>query len=120
MSPFTATLAIPLLFSGGIVLTVRGRVWAGFWLVFAVVVAAVVVTVHFLPGPRTETVGVIYRTYERGGVGAVAGVLAVADVAVILAGLGVLVGLAIRARRVSGRWQSPGGGSISRRHGRAG
>ena len=60
--------------------------------------------VHFLPGPRTETMGVIYRTYVRGGVGAIAGALAVLVVAVILVGLGVLIALAVRGRRVSGRW----------------
>ena len=60
--------------------------------------------VHVVPGPRTETAGVIYRSYDRGGAGPVAGGLALLIVVVILGGLAVLITQAIRARRASGRW----------------
>ncbi len=104
VTPFTPSLLIPLIFVVGIVLTQRGRLWAGFWLAWAVVAAAVVVVVHFLPGPRTETVGVIYRTYVRGGAGALAGAVALFVVAVILVALAALIAQALRARGTSGRW----------------
>lgn len=102
VTPFTASLTIPLVFLVGIVWTLRRRLWARFWLSWAIVAAAVVIVVHFVPGPRTETMGVIYRTYVRGGVGPVAGALALIVVAVILLGLAALIALALRARRVSG------------------
>ena len=104
ITPFTASLVIPLVFLAGVLLTRGRRVWAGFWLAWSVVAAAVVIAVHLLPGPRTETFGVIYRSYDRGGVGPVAGGLALLVLVVILGGLAALVAMAIRARRSSGRW----------------
>ncbi len=104
VTPLTPSLAIPLLFIAGIVLTLRGRLWARFWLGLAIVVGAVVVGVHFLPGGRTETLGVIYRTYDRAGWSPVFGALAVADVVVIVGGLVGLGALAVRMRQRSGRW----------------
>ena len=104
VTPFTPSLAIPLIFVVGILLTLRGRLWSGFWLGWGTIAAAVVVVVHFVPGPRTETMGVIYRTYVRGGVGGLAGALALLVVAAILLGLAVLRSQALRARRASGRW----------------
>ncbi len=104
VTPFTPSLLIPVIFVVGIVLTLRRRVWAGFWVGWALVAGVIVVFVHFVPGPRTETMGVIYRTYVRGGVGAPAGAVAVFVVAVILVGLPALIAHALRARRASGRW----------------
>ncbi len=104
VTPLTPSLAIPLLFVAGILFTLRGRLWARFWLSLAVVVGAVVVGVHFVPGGRTETMGVIYRTYDRAGWNPVLGVLAVADVVVIVGGLVGLGALAVRMRQGSGRW----------------
>lgn len=104
VTPLTPSLAIPLVFAAGIVLTLRRRVWAGFWLAWGAIAGAVVLVVHFLPGPRTETVGVIYRSYDRGGAGGLAGALAVLVVAVIVVGLALLVAQAVRARRLTGRW----------------
>ncbi len=104
VTPFTPSLLIPVIFLGGIVLTLRRRLWAGFWLGWATVAATVVVVVHFVPGPRTETLGVIYRSYVRGGAGSLAGALALLVMAVILAGLAALIAHAVRARRASGRW----------------
>ncbi len=104
VTPFTPSLLIPVIFLLGIVLTLRRRLWAGFWLGWAAVAAAVVVVVHFVPGPRTETLGVIYRSYVRGGAGSLAGALALLVMAVILVGLAALIVHAVRARRASGRW----------------
>lgn len=69
----------------------------------ASVVAAVVLWVHFVPGDQTETMGVIYRTYDRGGRSPVAGALAVLNVALIVGGLIALIGLADRLRQLSRR-----------------
>lgn len=104
LSPFTPSLAIPILFLVGAALTARHRAWAGFWLVCGGVVTGVVALVHFVPGPRTETLAVIFRTYEHGGVGRVAGLLAATGAVVIAAALATLLALAVRARRLSGRW----------------
>ncbi|HEX2046471.1 MAG TPA: hypothetical protein VHF27_01825 [Acidimicrobiales bacterium] len=103
VTPFTPSLLIPVIFLVGMVMTRRGRLSPRFWLGWATFAAAVVVVVHFVPGPRTETMGVIYRTYVRAGVGPVAGGLAVLVVAVILVGLGALIALAVRGRRTAGR-----------------
>lgn len=103
VTPFTPSLLIPLVFVVGIVLTLRRRLTPTFWLGWATFAAAVVLVVHFVPGPRTETMGVIYRTYVRGGVGPLAGGLAVAVVGVILVGLAALIVLAGRGRRAAGR-----------------
>ncbi len=103
VTPLTFSLTIPLLLIGGIVLTIRGRIGARFWLALSIVVGAVVVGVHFVPGPRTETMGVIYRTYDRGGWGTIWGALAVAVVVCIVAALLGLGALALRLRHRSGR-----------------
>ena len=104
VTPFTPSLVIPLVFLGGVVLTQRRRLWARFWLIWSIIAGGVVVAVHVLPGPRTETMGVIYRSYDRGGVGPLAGAIAVLIVVVIIVGLTGLISLALRARRRSGRW----------------
>ncbi|MDQ4144218.1 MAG: hypothetical protein M3198_10840 [Actinomycetota bacterium] len=100
VTPFTASLAVYLLLIGGIVFTLRGRLLAGYWLATTVLLAAIILLVHFVPGPATETLGVIYRTHNRGG-NPVAGAFAVLDVAVIIAGLVALGTQAIRARQIS-------------------
>ena len=104
VTPFTPSLVIPLVFLAGVVLTQRRRLWARFWLAWSIIAGVVVVAVHIVPGPRTETMGVIYRSYDRGGVGPVAGALAVLIVVVIVVGLGGLIAVALRAWRLSGRW----------------
>ena len=104
ITPFTPSLVIPLVCLGGVVLTQRRRLWARFWVVWSNIAGGVVVAVHVLPGPRTETMGVIYRSYDRGAVGPVAGASAVLIVVVIIVGLAGLVSLALRARLRSGRW----------------
>jgi hypothetical protein len=104
VTPFTPTLGIPVVFVGGIVLTRRGHVGARFWLVLAVVVEAVVVAVHFLPREQTETMRVIYRTYDEGGWDPVWGVSALAVVALIAVALAGLGALAVSTRRRAGHW----------------
>ncbi len=69
-----------------------------------IVVGAVVVWVHFIPGGQTETLGVIYKTYDRGGWSPVVGALTVANVLAIVVGLAGLGTLAAQMRRRSARW----------------
>jgi len=104
VTPFTASLAIYLLLVPGIVFTLRGRLWAGYWLGTAVVLEAIIFVVHFLPGPRTETPRVIYSTYARSIESAGAGILALVVVFAIVVLLLLLALQAIRVRRLSGRW----------------
>ena len=104
ITPFTASLLVYLALVPGIVFTVRGRLWAGYWLAASLVLGAVIVLVHFAPGPKTETPAVIFATYEQSGGSALAGVLALIDVFAIVAGLLALLVVAVRARVVSGRW----------------
>ncbi len=101
LTPFTPSLLIPVVFLVGAVLTLRGQLWARFWLVWPSITAAIVLLVHFVPGERTETLSVIYRTYERGVGNSLAGVLAAAGVLVIMAGLAALIVVAARARGLS-------------------
>ncbi len=101
VTPYTISLVIPLVFLVGLLLTRRRRVGAGFWLVVGTLTTAVVVLVHFVPGPATETLGVIYRTYDRGIGNPLAGVVAVFGVGIIVFGLAALLTTAIRVRRVS-------------------
>jgi hypothetical protein len=101
ISPFTISLVlVALLLGGGIVMTLRGRLWAGYWLGVAIVLGLVVVQVHFLGGARSEYPSVIYRTYGQ----AAGGVAALADLAGTIAALLVMAVNAVWVRRVSGRW----------------
>ena len=102
ITPFTPSLVIPIVFLVGALLTLRGQLWARFWLVWPSIAAAVVVFVHFVPGAQTETLGVIYRTYDRGVGNPVAGVVAAGGVLLIVAALTFLIGMAVRARRATG------------------
>lgn len=103
-SPFTISLvAVSVLLLGGIVLTLLGRLWAGYWLGVAIVVGALVVQVHFLGGARGEYPGVIYGTYGQAGQ-AGPGVAALADLAATIAALLTMALNAVLVRRVSGRW----------------
>jgi hypothetical protein len=100
-SPFTVSLVLVyLLLVGGIVLTLRNRAWAGYWLGVAIVLGLVVVQVHFLSGSRSELPSVIYRTYDQ----AAGGVAALADLAATIGALLVMAVNAVWVRRISGRW----------------
>lgn len=104
VTPFTFSLAVYAILIPGIVLTLRRRAWARYWVIGSIVLAAVIIVVHFLPGPKTETPRVIYDSYAKSSGRDLAGVLAVADVVAILIGLALLLALAVRARQVSDRW----------------
>ena len=100
-SPFTVSLILVYgLLLGGIVLTLRRQVWAGYWLVTAILLGAIVTQVHFGPGPNTESPSVIIDTYGSHAVG----ITAVIIVFAIAATLIVMAAQAIWVRRVSGRW----------------
>jgi hypothetical protein len=100
-SPFTISLVVVfLLLLGGIVFTLRGRLWAGYWLGVAIVLCLLVVQVHFLGGARSEFPSVIYHTYDR----AAPGMAALADLAATIASLLVMAVNAVWVRRVSGHW----------------
>ena len=102
VSPFTFSLVLVFaLLLGGAILTRRRKLWAGYWLTAAVILAGVVTMVHFVPGPSTETPTVIYRSY---GDNSIAGVLAVVITFAIVVALIVMAAHAVWARRRSGRW----------------
>ena len=100
-TPFTVSLVLVyLLMVGGIVFTLRGRLWAGYWLGAAIVLCLVVVQVHFLGGSRSELPTVIYDTYDQPG----PGVAALLDLFATIASLVVMAVNAVWVRRISGRW----------------
>ncbi len=98
VNPFTASLAIYLPLVVGIVLTMRRRAGANYWLATGVVLGTVLFLVHFLPGnPMTEWPWVIYRTYDS----PLPGGLALLVLFALVAGLVVHAVQAIRLRRMS-------------------
>jgi hypothetical protein len=100
-SPFTVSLILVYgLLLGGIVLTLRRQVWAGYWLVTAILLGAIVAQVHFGPGPNTESPSVIMDTYGSRAVGITAVIITFAIAATLI----VMAAQAIWVRRVSGRW----------------
>ena len=127
VTPFTFSLLLvyPFLLLG-IWLTLRGRVWAGYWLAFALVVLALVTFVHFVPLEGYESPSDIWTPYAdplryaettapagwakffREDYDPYAsplwGALALADLAFLVATLLALVVTALRAHRASGRW----------------
>jgi len=87
---------------GGIFLTARGKLWAGYWLAASIFLIAILVFVHFVglePG-SAETPGIIRRTYGND----VRGILAMVDLFGLFAVLATLAVTAIRIRQRSGRW----------------
>ena len=102
VSPFTFSLVLVFaLLLGGAILTRRRKLWAGYWLTAAVILLGVVTTVHFIPGPNTETPMVIYRSY---GDNHIAGLLAVAITFAIVVALITMAAHAVWVRRRSGHW----------------
>lgn len=92
LTPFTfSAVLVQLLVLGGIVLTLRGRLWARYWLGTGLVLGILVIFVHFVPGPRTETPAVIFRTYERGLDTAAGGLLGGVAVVLTLALVGAVI-----------------------------
>ncbi len=92
------SLAVCLILVPGVVLTLRRRLWARYWIGAATVLAAIIVVVHFVPSPETETPAVIFATYKEGSGSVLAGVLALVDVFAIVASLFALLAVAMRAR----------------------
>ena len=100
-SPFTISLILVYgLLLGGIALTLRRQVWAGYWLVTAILLGAIVTQVHFGPGPNTESPRVISNTYGNRPLGIAAVILTFAIAATLI----VMAAQAVWVRRVSGRW----------------
>jgi hypothetical protein len=100
-SPFTISLILVYgLLLGGILLTLREQVWAGYWLGTAILLGAIVTQVHFGPGPNTESPSVIINTYGNSAVGITAVIITFAIAATLI----VMAAHAIWVRRVSGRW----------------
>lgn len=100
VTPFTASLGVYLLLIPGILLTLRGRARAGYWLAASIVLFAIVGFVHYVPGEKAETPRVVHDSYAS----APAGAAAVAELFALTLALGTLAAVAIWARRVSGRW----------------
>ena len=99
-SPFTVSLVVVYgLLLTGIALTQRDRLWAGYWLLTAVVLGGIVTFVHFL-GSRAETPAVILASYDN----PTAGVPAVFITFAILLSLIVMALTAIDVGRRSRRW----------------
>ena len=99
VTPFTFSLLIYALLLPGLYLTWRGRLMAGYWLLTATVLLALVTSVHFVGKDREAPIRDIYAVYDS----PVVGLLAVADLTVLIASLVVLAGVAIRALRIKGR-----------------
>src|ERR687893_483409 len=103
VTPFTFSLLIYALLVPGLYMSWRGRLMAGYWLFTAVVLLALVVSVHFVGKDREAPIRDIYAVYES----PVVGFLALTDLTVLIASLVVLAGLAIQALRTRGRGEGP-------------
>jgi Zn-dependent membrane protease YugP len=99
VTPFTFSLLIYALLLPGLYLTWRGRLMAGYWLLTAAVLFAVVTLAHFVGAQREAPIRDIYAVYAS----PVRGLLALVDLAAIYASLAALSGVAIRAFRRGGR-----------------
>jgi hypothetical protein len=100
VTPFTFSLGLYLLLVPGIYLTLRGKAWAGYWLITGLVTLALVTWVHFGPSPDAESLPEIYGPYDN----AVLGLAAVANLFALIASLVALLVAALRARSASGHW----------------
>jgi len=95
ITPYTLSLfAVGLVLLGGVALTLRDRVGARYWLVSAVLLAALVTQVHLIPGANQESFTVIYRSWVGNPL---MGVLAVLNTVAILI---ALLAMAINAVRI--------------------
>jgi hypothetical protein len=102
VTPYTFSLiAVGLLLGIGLWRTYRDKLRAGYWLVTAVVLGAIVTIVHFLPTARQESPSVIYHSWE--GLGSV-GVAAVINTFAIVGTLVLMAGNAIRIGLRTKRW----------------
>jgi len=99
-TPFTISMIVVyVLLLGGIWFTLRGRLWAGYWLGTAIIIGAIVVFVHFV-GSDAETPKMIIDTYDN----LAAGIPALVVLLGVVAIRAVMAGLAVYVRRASGHW----------------
>ena len=87
---------------GGILFTLRGRLWAGYWLGTSIFVTALLVFVHFVgfsPG-AAETPTVVAMSHPND----VVSVLALIDLFGLFAAFAALALVAVRTRQRSRRW----------------
>ena len=92
-------IVVYVLLLGGIWFTLRGRLWAGYWLGTAIIIGAIVVFLHFV-GSDAETPKMIIDTYDN----LAAGIPALVVLLGVVAILAVMAGLAVYVRRASGHW----------------
>ncbi|MGI8416296.1 MAG: hypothetical protein ACR2P2_08880 [Nakamurella sp.] len=87
---------------GGILFTLRGRLWAGYWLGTSIFVTALLVFVHFVgfSAGAAETPTVIAMSHSN----AVGSVLALVDLFGLFAAFAALAFQAVRTRQRSGHW----------------
>jgi len=99
--PISFVLVVGLLV-GGIVFTMRGKLWAGYWLVVSLTLATYLIYVHFVgfSAGAAETPSVISMSHEVTAVSIAALIDLFGLIAVFLA----LAYQAVRARQHSGRW----------------
>ncbi len=64
VTPFTISLiGVTAILVGGIIFTIRGQLWAGYWLAAAVILSALVTQVHLIPGVHQESPSEIYHSW---------------------------------------------------------
>lgn len=87
---------------GGIFFTLRGRLWAGYWLATSIALGAFLVLVHFVgfSSGNAETPSVICQSYPS----QVPRILALTDLFGMFAVLAALAFQSARIRQSSGRW----------------
>ncbi len=103
--PYILPIAFVLVFGallGGILLTLRGRLWAGYWLAVSIALTALLVIVHFVgfESGTAETPRVIALSYPDN----LRRVIALVVLSCLFAGLAALALQAVRTRQRSGRW----------------
>ncbi|MDQ3138364.1 MAG: hypothetical protein M3Q93_12370 [Gemmatimonadota bacterium] len=87
---------------GGILFTLRGRLWAGYWLAVSIALSALLVVVHFVgfSSGTAETPNVIAMSYNDN----VRSFFALAVLFGLFAGFAALAFQAVKTRQRSGRW----------------
>lgn len=95
-------VVVSVLLLGGIRYTLRGRLWAGYWLATSIAINALLVFVHFIGGSpaAAETPRVITMSYH----GRLPGVIALTVLFGLMAVFAALSLQAVRTRQRSGHW----------------
>ena len=127
VNPFTYSLAAYPLLAVGLAALTRGRVWAGYWLLYGLMTLSLVGTTHFIPPLIAEPVRDVYMPYVQPEavnlydaapeahlewftttVGPYTGpflaVLAVVVLVSLVVSAAVLVAVSVRVRRAQGHW----------------